>query len=268
MSKNRKTDGFILAGVLIIGILILLGITGFFYTPYDPNKMDATAKLLSPSLKHLMGTDHFGRDVFSRVMKGLGTTATVGLSIVVISGTIGAVLGLLTGYFGGIIDEIVMRICDMINGFPSILLALVFISVLGSGITNVILALGIIYIPSFTRIVRSETIKYRNYDFIKAARLMGVNNVRIMFVHIFPNIFSTFLASVTVGINNAILAEAGMSYLGIGVNPPAASLGSMLSDAQAYLQSAPWYALGPGLTIILMILGFSLLSEGIRRCSC
>lgn len=268
MRKNKKIDSFILAGGMIIVILMLLSLIGFFYTPYEPNKMDAASKFLAPSLKHFMGTDHFGRDIFSRVMKGLGTTATVGLSIVVISGTAGAILGLLTGYFGGIADEIIMRICDMINGFPSILLALVFISVLGSGITNVILALGIIYIPSFTRIVRSETIKYRNYDFVKSARLMGVGSIRIMFVHIFPNIFSTFLASVTVGINNAILAEAGMSYLGIGVNPPAASLGSMLSDAQAYLQSAPWYALGPGLTIILMILGFSLLSEGIRRSSC
>lgn len=264
-SKLNKKNSFIIAGLIIIGIFALLSLVSFFYTPYDPNKMDATGKLLPPSLKHLMGTDYFGRDIFSRVMTGLKTTAIVGVTIICISATLGAVLGLITGYYGGYVDEIIMRICDMINGFPSILLALILISVLGSGIRNVIIALGIVYIPSFTRIVRSETKKYKNYDFIKSAKLMGVSDIRIMFVHIFPNIFPTFLASVTVGINNAILAEAGMSYLGIGVNPPQASLGSMLSDAQSYLSGAPWYALFLGGTIITLILGFSLLSEGIRK---
>ncbi len=162
-------------------------------------------------------------------------------------------------------DEIVMRITDAVNGFPSILLALVLISILGNGRQNVILALGIVFIPSYVRIVRSEFIRLRDADYICRARLMGVSRMRILFIHILPNIFSVFWVSVMIGFNNAILAESGMSYLGIGVQPPDASLGKMLSDAQGYLQNAPWYALAPGLTIVWVVLGFSLFSEGIRR---
>ena len=158
-----------------------------------------------------------------------------------------------------------MRVTDAVNAFPSILLALVVISILGSGKQNVIFSLGIVFTPSYVRIVRSEFIRLRDADFVCRARLMGVKKLRILFVHIIPNIFSVFWVSVTIGFNNAILAESGMSYLGIGVQPPDASLGKMLSDAQGYLGRAPWYALAPGLTIVWIVLGFSLLSEGIRR---
>ena len=158
-----------------------------------------------------------------------------------------------------------MRFTDAVNGFPSILLALVMISVLGSGRQNLILSLGIVFTPSFVRIVRSEFIRLRDADYISRARLMGVGRFRILFVHILPNIFSTFWVSVMIGFNNGILAESGMSYLGIGVQPPDASLGKMLSDAQGYLMKAPWYALSTGLSIVWLVLGFSLLSEGIRR---
>ncbi len=158
-----------------------------------------------------------------------------------------------------------MRITDALNGFPSILLALVMITLLGDGRNNLILALGIAFTPSYIRIVRSEFIRLRDADFIVRARMMGVSKVRILFVHILPNIFSVFWVSVLIGFNNAILAESGMSYLGIGVKPPDASLGMMLSDAQGYLQKAPWYALAPGLTIVFIVLGMALLSEGVRR---
>lgn len=178
---------------------------------------------------------------------------------------VGILVGALTGYFGGIVDEVVMRFTDAINGFPSILLALVVISVLGTGQRNLVISLGIVFMPSFIRIVRSEFIRLRDADYISRARLMGVGRGRILFIHILPNIFSTFWVSVMIGFNNAILAESGMSYLGIGVQPPQASLGKMLSDAQGYLTTAPWYALAPGLTIVWIVLGFSLLSEGIQR---
>ena len=204
-------------------------------------------------------------NIFSRVMKGMGTTIVIAAFVVLFSGIIGILLGAVTGYFGGILDEIVMRITDAVNGFPSILLALVMISLLGKGRQNVILALGIVFVPSYVRIVRGEFIRLRDADYISRARLMGVGKLRILFVHILPNIFSVFWVSVMIGFNNAILAESGMSYLGIGVQPPDASLGKMLSDAQSYLQTAPWYALAPGLTIVWIVLGFSLFSEGIRR---
>lgn len=247
------------------GLAVLLGIVGFFWTPYSTTEMSAAEKFAAPSLRHLFGTDNFGRDIFSRVMQGLGTTISISSLVVLFSGSVGILLGAVTGYFGGLLDEVVMRITDALNGFPSILLTLVIISVLGSGRQNVIISLGLVFVPSFIRIVRSEFIRLRDMDYIRRARLMGVGKRRILFVHMLPNIFSVFWVSVMIGFNNAILAESGMSYLGIGVQPPDASLGKMLSDAQGYLQSAPWYALAPGLTIVWVVLGFSLFGEGIRR---
>ena len=160
------------------------------------------------------------------------------------------------------LDEILMRISDTILAFPSILLALVMIAILGKGKYNIIIALGILFIPSFARIVRSEVAKQKNTDYVRNARLMGASNMRILFLHIMPNIVPVLLSSVAIGFNNAVLSEASMSYLGVGVQPPDPSLGRLLSEAQGYLFQAPWYAICTGLAIILLILGFGLLSEG------
>jgi peptide/nickel transport system permease protein len=261
----KKQNAYFLVGLVMTGLAVALGILSFFWTPFSTTAMSAAERFHGPSLRHLFGTDNFGRDIFSRVMQGIGTTVIVSSLIVVISAGAGILIGAITGYFGGILDEIIMRITDAVNAFPSILLALVVISILGSGKQNVIFSLGIVFAPSYVRIVRSEFIRLRDADFVCRARLMGVKKLRILFVHILPNIWSVFWVSVTIGFNNAILAESGMSYLGIGVQPPDASLGKMLSDAQGYLGRAPWYALAPGLTIVWIVLGFSLLSEGIRR---
>jgi len=261
----QKQNKYFLVGLAMTGLVLVLAVLSFFWTPYSTTSMSTSERFHAPSWKHLFGTDNFGRDIFSRVMQGIGTTILISSLIVLISSGAGVLVGAVTGYFGGIVDEIVMRITDAVNGFPSILLALVVISIMGSGKQNVILSLGIVFSPSFIRIVRSEFIRLRDADYIMRARLMGVRKLRILFVHILPNIFSVFWVSVTIGFNNAILAESGMSYLGIGVQPPDASLGKMLSDAQGYLGRAPWYALAPGLTIVWIVLGFSLLSEGIRR---
>lgn len=262
---GRKWNKYLIAGVIMTGTAVLLGLLGFFWTPYSTTAMNGAEKFAAPSLRHLFGTDNFGRDIFSRVMQGLGTSVVISSLVVLFSGLIGILLGALTGYFGGVLDEIVMRITDAVNGFPSILLTLVIISILGSGKQNVIISMTIVFVPSYVRIVRSEFIRLRDADYIRRARLMGVGRLRILFVHILPNIFSVFWVSVMIGFNNAILAESGMSYLGIGVQPPDASLGKMLSDAQGYLQIAPWYALAPGLTIVWLVLGFSLFGEGIRQ---
>ncbi|MBP3544135.1 MAG: ABC transporter permease [Lachnospiraceae bacterium] len=259
----KNTNAALNAGLVISAVLVLAMLVGIAYTPYDPDAMNGAAKFSAPSFAHLMGTDNFGRDIFSRVLEGLKTTFFVALSVTVIGSFFGVLLGAVTGYFGGVLDEILMRMNDALAAFPSILLALVFISVLGSGKYNIILALGIIFIPSFARIVRGEYIRQKELDYVKSAKLAGAGSFRIMFVHILPNILPALLSAVTVGFNNAVLAEAGMSYLGIGVQPPDASLGRMLSEAQGYLFSAPWYALWPGIVIVLLILGFSLINEGI-----
>ena len=264
-TPSKRWNKYLIAGLSMTGLAVLLGIRGFFWTPYSTTAMSAAERFDAPSLRHLFGTDNFGRDIFSRVMQGMGTTILISALVVLFSSVIGILLGALTGYFGGIVDEVVMRFTDAVNSFPSILLTLVVISILGSGRQNLILSMGIVFVPSYVRIVRSEYLRLRDADYIKRARLMGVGRLRILFVHILPNILPVFWVSVMIGLNNAILAESGMSYLGIGVQPPDASLGNMLSDAQGYLQSAPWYALAPGLSIVWLVLGFSLFSEGIRR---
>ena len=262
--KGGKGNKYLTVGLFMTGLAVFLGILGLFWTPYSTTAMSAAEKFAAPSLTHWFGTDNFGRDIFSRVMQGCSTTLAISLLVVLFSASVGILLGAVTGYFGGILDEVVMRVTDAVNGFPSILLTLVIISLLGPGKQNVIIALGIVFIPSYVRIVRGEFIRLRDADYIRRARLMGVSRMRILFVHILPNIFSVFWVSVIIGLNNAILAESGMSYLGIGVKPPDASLGKMLSDAQGYLQNAPWYAIAPGLMIVWIVLGFSLLGEGIR----
>lgn len=265
VGTQKRRSIYLTAGVVITAVFAVLMFIGFIHTPCSPNAMNASEKFMAPSPSHIMGTDNFGRDIFSRVLKGISMTGLVAVSTVAIGGGIGTVIGAVTGYYGGIVDEVIMRINDALNGFPSILLALVIVSIAGPGKYNVIMALGILFIPSFARIVRSEYISLKERDFVKSARLMGAGNLRIIFRHIFPNVLPTLFVTITIGFNNAVLAEAGLSYLGIGIQPPDASLGSMLSDAQSFLFTAPWYAVMPGMTIVLFVLGFSLLAEGIRE---
>lgn len=263
--KRYKENGFLTAGAIITGIMLLMVIVSIFYTPYDPSSMDANNILTGPTVYHIMGTDNMGRDIFSRVMDGTRTTLIIAAGIVAFGAFFGTVIGAVCGYFGGIVDEILMRINDALFAFPGILLAMVFVSLFGRGKYNVVLALGIAFIPSFARIVRSEFIKEKNMDYVLLARLWGVSDIRIMAVHILPNTAEVLVSSIMIGFNNAVLAEAGLSFLGIGVQPPDASLGMMLSDAGQYIFSSPTYVLGPGLTLVLLVLGFSLLGEGLRH---
>ena len=262
----KKRNPYLTVGLVMTGILTALIVLGFFWTPYDPNAMAAGPKLTEPSLTHLMGTDSFGRDIFSRVLKGAGTTYGIALCTVAVGAVCGTVLGAVTGYFGGIADDVLMRLGDVLTAFPSILLALVVISLLGPGKTgNVIIALGLVFIPSFARIVRSEFIRLKQQDFVWSARIMGAGPLRIMFVHILPNSFVSMLTAAAIGFNNAVLAEASMSFLGIGVKPPEVSLGYMMSESQSYMVRAPWYMLTCGSVIVLLILGVSLIGEGLQQ---
>ena len=262
---KKKGNLFLYVGGAISVLMTALIVLGFFWTPYSTTAMDASAKFQPPSAAHIMGTDNYGRDIFSRILEGAGSTFLIALCIVAIGCFFGVLTGSLCGYYGGVADAVLTRVCDSITAFPSFLLALVIVSIIGKGTFNIIIALGILFIPSFARTVRGEFARCRELNYCKSARLMGAGSFRTMFVHILPNTLPVLASAMTIGFNNAVLSEASMSFLGIGIQPPNASLGSMLSDSQTYLQSAPWYALGTGAVIILLILGFSLLSEGLQR---
>ena len=264
MLLQKKSISFRI-GLTIAAIMAVLALVGYVWTPYDPSAIVGSEKFLAPSLRHLFGTDNFGRDIFSRVMVGVGTTFFISLCTVCIGGIVGTLIGAFTGYFGGVVDEVLMRINDALTAFPSILLALVFIAMLGFGKYNVILALGVAFIPSFARVVRAEFARHRSMSYVKSARLMGASHLRIMFRHILPNTWGVLLPALIIGFNDAVLAEASMSYLGIGVAPPDVSLGYMLSESQSYMIKAPWYVLCTGLVIVLLILGVSMMGEGLRK---
>lgn len=259
---KRKLNYNLLFGKVISGFMILLLLLGIIWTPCDPDEMDYSHKLAAPSAEHILGCDNFGRDIFSRVLKGGVSTFGIAVLTVAIGLIFGIAVGAFTGYYGGWVDEVIMRLNDVLNSFPSILLALVFVSLLGPGRKNVVISLGALFIPSFARIVRSEFVRIKSLDYVKSAKLEGVPTLRIMFVHMLPNAMNTLLSTITIGFNNAVLAEASLSFLGIGVQPPDASLGRMLSESQNYLFSAPWYPLSAGIMIVLLILGFGLLSDG------
>ena len=260
--KKRFGNKFIL-GCCITGVLLVMILVGYLWPPYDPEAMDAAVKMDGPTFAHVLGTDNFGRDIFSRVLTGAGTTLYIAVATVAIGLFFGTLVGAFTGWFGGWVDEVLMRCNDVITAFPSILLALVLISLFGSGKHNMILALSLLFIPSFARVVRSEFAKQKQLDYVRNAKLMGVGTLRIMFVHILPNVLPVVMSTLAIGFNNAVLAETAMSYLDIGVKLPDTSLGRMLSESQAYFFSAPWYALSAGVTIILLILGISLISDGL-----
>jgi peptide/nickel transport system permease protein len=210
---KKKKNRYLLTGGILSGFMTALIVCGFFWTPYSTTAMNAREKLQPPSWRHLLGTDNFGRDVFSRVMQGAGTSFLIAVMVVVIGCAAGILIGSLCGYYGGIADLILMRICDTITAFPAILLSLVIISIAGSSESNIVLALGILFIPSFARVVRTQYAGIRDLNYIKAARLEGVRTPRILYAHILPNTLPILIPALTIGFNNAILAEASMSFL-------------------------------------------------------
>jgi peptide/nickel transport system permease protein len=250
---------------LVLALLVAgMSLVGLFYTPYAYNAMDSANRFAAPGA-HLFGTDNFGRDVFSRVMIGGRYTLLVALCTVTLSAALGSALGLLTGYVGGLWGEAVMRLMDALSSFPGILLALVMVSVLGNGPFTLIIALFILFIPGYVRIMRSGALQYKDRDFIKAVELMGASHVRILFRHILPNTLPSLLSAAALGLSNAILAEATMSYLGLGIQPPVPSWGRMLAESQNFLFAAPWCALAPGVMIMLTVIAFHCMGEGIRK---
>lgn len=258
--RNRNFFiGFVISSIIVAGALV-----SFFYTPYDPTAMDIHHRLQSPSQAHWLGTDHYGRDVFSRIMQGAVNSIVVGLVAVSIGMSFGILLGSMAGYSRGIPDEVIMRISDLLYGFPAVLSAILITSVFGPGIINSMVAIGIFYIPIFARLTRASSLSVWERDYITAARAAGRSDFSTTFRHVLPNIMAPLIVQGTVQFAVAILAEAGLSYLGLGTQPPKASWGQMLQEAQTFMGTSPGLAIFPGLAIALAVLGFNLLGDGLR----
>lgn len=262
--KNFSKNKSALVGAYLIVILILIAVIGPHILPLELKAIDYSVKLQGPSAEFWFGTDNHGRDIFKRVIHGLGITMNVGLLSTLLGGLIGVVLGLISGYYGGKIDTIIMRIMDIMLAFPGILLALAIISILEPNIRNVIFAIAISAIPTFARIVRGSTLATKNLEYIDAMKALGASDSRIIFKHIFPNVTSPIIVQASLYIASAILAASGLSFLGMGAQPPSPELGALLSDGRDYMWDAGYIALFPGLVIMLIVLAFNVLGDGIR----
>src|SRR4030042_4885830 len=250
--KRLRKNKLAMLGLSIIIALILVAIFAPFVAPYDPIARVKTESSLSPSGVHLFGTDLLGRDIFSRVIYGSRISIEVGVIAVGISVIIGLFFGALSGYFGGISDAVIMRVADIFFAFPYILGAIAIMTILGPGIVNIFIAIGILGWASIARIFRSSILTIKNKEYIEAARAMGANNSRIIIKHIFPNSFAPIIVYATMNVGTAIIVEAALSFLGIGVQPPTPAWGKMLADSMAYIDTAPWVMFFPGLAIFIL----------------
>lgn len=251
-------------GLFIIVLLILTAIFAPLIAPYDPYKMDILNKLQPPNREHLLGTDSLGRDTLSRIIYGSRTSLIVGISAIGISSIIGLTLGLIAAFFGGALYQIIMRFIDALLAFPMLLLALLIAALLGAGMKNVIIALGIGMIAPPSRMMCGVAMSIKENDYILAARAMGVSNTRIMLEQILPNAFPPLLVMITIGLGATILAEAALSFLGIGIIPPTAAWGGMVNDGYKFLLSSPVLAISPGVAIMLVVFGFNMMGDGLR----
>jgi peptide/nickel transport system permease protein len=253
-----------MAGLIIVLTMALIALLSPVLAPFDPLEMNAADRFHSPSAPYYLGTDEFGRDILSRILLGSRLAFNVGLVSIGISTIAGVTIGLVAGYEEGKFDAVMMRILDALLAFPAILLAIVILSVLGPGSLNAILAIAIVTTPAFARLTRANVLTQKHRDYVEASRSLGAGPVRIIFWHILPNSVSTILVQITVSIAGAILLESALSFLGLGTPLPAPSWGSMLSIGRGYLYLAPWYGIFPGLAIMMLVLGFYLLGDGLR----
>lgn len=251
-------------GLGFILLLIFIAIFAQFLMPYDPNASNMAESFLRPSSEHWFGTDQLGRDIFSRVIAGTRISLMVGVSAVAVSLIIGIILGAIAGYYGGMVDTIIMRIMDMMLAIPSILLAITFMAAMGKGIDKAILAIGLVSIPEYARIVRGSILSVKQYDYVQAAKVIGNRDSRIIFRHILPNILSSIIVRATLGISTAVLETAALGFLGLGVQPPTAEWGDMLGRARGFIFSAPYTLIFPGIAITLTVLAFNLFGDGLR----
>lgn len=262
--KLWKNRNFVIGFCMVAVVLILMAV-GFFYLPYDVDAIEVSNKLQPAGGTHLLGTDHLGRDILSRMMYGARISFLIGALVVLFGLVTGTLIGALAGYFGGKTDEIISKLIDTQMAFPGVLLALMMVAVFGNELKNIVLALGIMSIPRFARISRSGFMKYRDAEFVRASRVRGAGDFYIMLWHILPNIAPDMIVTCSLGFASAVMSEAGLSYLGLGIQPPAPSFGKMLSEAQNYILQASWYVMIPTIAITLLVMGFNLIGDGISR---
>lgn len=258
--KNR---GAVIGLIFLFGI-ILSAILAPLLAPYDPLGRSVRDRLVGPSKDHLMGTDSLGRDILSRILHGGRVSLQVGLFSVIASTLVGVPLGLMAGYFGGVIDDAIMRLMDVILAFPGLILAIWMVSMLGPSLRNIVFAITFWSVPTYARLARGSTLSVREMDYITAERCIGAGHFRILYRHILPNIFAPLIVLATMNISGAIIAGASLSFLGLGVRPPTPEWGSMLSDGRGYLRNAWWIAFFPGIVITLVVLAANMVGDALR----
>lgn len=261
--KFKKQKIAVCAG-LVICVLVILAIFGEQIAPYALDATDYDHPMEGPSVAHWAGTDAFGRDIFSRIIIGSRISLVVGLSAVTVGMIIGALLGLVSGYYGGILDNLIMRFCDVLFAFPGILLAIAIVAILGPGLKNVVMAVAIFSVPIFARIVRGNTLAIKEMTYVEAAKSIGTKNYWIMLKHILPGTASSIIVFFTMRIGTAILTAASLSFIGLGAQPPTPEWGAMLSGGRDYLNVAPHITFYPGLAIFITVLAFNLFGDGLR----
>ncbi|MDF1510099.1 ABC transporter permease [Robertmurraya sp. DFI.2.37] len=272
--KSKKEQSFIrkllrnrfaALGLFVILLLTATAIFAPYFATHDPYEMDVTKTLLGPGEEgHILGTDSYGRDIYSRIVYGARISLLVGVAAVLFGAVLGSLLGLVSGYFGGRTDAIIMRIIDGMMAFPFILLAIVLMTVLGQGLVNVIIAIGISNIPGFARVVRGQVLTVKESEFIEVTRSLGAKHGRILFKHVVPNSVAPLIVYATMSVAGAIISEASLSFLGLGVQPPTASWGSMLQEGKNFLVLSPELATFSGLVILITVLGINLFGDGLR----
>jgi len=262
-ARLRRSPGAMI-GLTLIVLLLLTALAADFIAAQGIDEQDLRKGLLAPGGQFTLGTDEFGRDMLSRIIHGSRVSLQVGIIATAISAAVGISLGAIAGYFGGRIDYLIQGMVDISWAFPTILMAIFLIAVLGPGLTNVMIAVGLVYWGGFARVVRGQVLSLREWEFVTAARAIGAHDVRIMFRHIVPNIIAPVIVMATLMMGDAILIEATLSFLGMGAQPPTPSWGSILASGRAYLILAPWVTLFPGIAIMLAVLGFNLLGDGLR----
>ncbi len=251
-------------GLIGVIIIILLSLFADKIAPYDITEMFTKNKLASPDSKFIFGTDNFGRDVFSRIIFGARVSLKVGIISVGIAASFGLLFGVVAGYFEGRVDSVIMRFMDILFAFPSILLALFIVSALGPNLTNTMIAIGIVNTPVFTRTVRASVISVKSMEYVTSAKSIGLKSVNIILKHLIPNILAPFTVQITLALSGAILTEASLSFLGLGIQPPDPSWGSMLNESRKYMEIAPWLTVFPAIFIICTILSFNILGDSLR----
>lgn len=256
--------GLVLTGIIIAVLLILMAITAPLISPYNPYSMDLTDTLKGPSGAHLLGTDAVGRDTLSRIIYGSRVSLLISLTVVAFGSIVGTLLGLIAGYFGGWVYAVIMRCLDALMAFPFMLLALTIAALLGGGITNVIIALSVGMMPVYGRLMCGQVLGVKENDYVMAERSLGGSNLRIMFRHVLPNCFPPLIVAMTMQFGAVVLAEAGLGFLGIGIQAPMASWGSMINNGRQYLLTLPVLSLAPGAAIMLMVFSFNMIGDGLR----